>query len=268
MSTRPTFLVTGATGRLGRAVVRQLAARGDALLLTGRSAALLAAVEAEHGVPGRVETLVVDATQPEGAQEAAAEAARRFGGLTGLVHLVGHFGPGPLMLTDVGEYESLLHANFLSAVVTTQAVLPHLGPGGRLVYFTSPLVQEPMAGLSAYAASKAALTTWMRSVAHEVKRRGVHANAVSLTIADTPDMRAERPGLDLSHTVTPDQVANAVRFLTGPDAEGVYGAVVPVHGRFGFSSALAGGPPAAAPAAAAPAAAAPAATPVGAGRAG
>lgn len=244
--TGATFLVTGATGRLGPAVVAALTARGDRLLLTGRDPARLARLADEVGVPGRVETLVADPSDPADAQRAAAHAVERFDGLTGLVHLVGHFVPGPLMLTDVGDYRTLLDDNFLSAVVATQAVLPHLGAGGRLVYFTSPLVAEPLAGLSAYAASKAALTTWMRSVAHEVKGRGIHANAVSLTIADTPAMREERPGIDLDHTVRPEHVASAVRFLTGPESEGMYGGVVPVHGRFGFSSALAGGPPAAA----------------------
>ncbi|MBB1253385.1 SDR family oxidoreductase [Streptomyces alkaliterrae] len=238
------YLVTGATGRLAEAVVRLLAERGDRLLLTGRNATRLAELRKTYGGSGRVEVLEADVTEPSGAQHAAAEAARRSdGGLTGMVHLVGSFAAGPLMLTDAAEYRQVLEANFLSAVTATQAVLPHLGAGGRLVYFTSPLIHEPLAALSAYTASKAALTAWMRSVAHEVKRRGVHANAVSLTIADTPEMRRERPGIDLDHTVRPELVARAVGFLTGPESDGVYGGVIPVLGRFSFSSALSAGPP-------------------------
>lgn len=237
------LLVTGATGRLGEATVRLLAERGDRLLLTGRNGARLAELDKSYGEPGFVETLEVDVADPAGAQWAAAEADKRFGVITGLVHLVGRFSAGPLMLTDVSEYDQLLRSNFLSAVVATQAVLPYLTEGGRLVYFSSPLVQEPLGALSAYSASKAALVTWMRSMAHEVKRRGVHANAVVLAIADTPEMRRERPGLDLDHTVSAELVARVVGFLTSEASEGMYGSCVPVLGKFEFSSAVAGGPP-------------------------
>ena len=188
------LLITGATGALGEATVRVLAERGHRLLLTGRGGDRLAELEAKFGRPGVVETMQIDATQPDGAQQAAARAAERFDGLGGLVHLVGRFGFGPLMLTDVGVYDEMMAANFRSAVVATQAVLPHLTEGGRLVYFSTPLAIEPLAALSAYAAAKAALLTWVRSIAHEVKRRGIHANVVSMTIADTPELRAELQG--------------------------------------------------------------------------
>lgn len=237
------FLVTGATGRLGEATVRVLVERGDRLLLTGRNGKRLAELEKSYGSSGLVQTLQVDATEPDGARSAAAEAASRFDGLTGLIHLVGEFAVGPLMLTDVGTYEEVMRSNFLSAVVTTQAVLPHLGEGGRLIYFGSPLSDEPLAGLSAYAASKAALLSWMRAIAHEVKRRGVHANAIVLTLADTPEMRRERPNIDLDHTVSAELVARAVAYLTSEASDGVYGGILPVLGKFSFSSVLTGGPP-------------------------
>ncbi|WP_433546983.1 SDR family NAD(P)-dependent oxidoreductase [Streptomyces sp. CA-294286] len=244
MSSPRTLLVTGATGRLGEATVRALAERGDRLMLTGRDGGRLDELAARVTPgEGRLAVLALDATRPDGAQHAAAEAVRRFGRLDGLVHLVGSFGVGPVMLTDVTAYEDLLRANFLSAVVATQAVLPHLGEGGRLVYFGTPLADEPLAAMSAYAASKAALVAWMRSMGHEVKKRGIHANAISLTLVETPQLRKEMPHVDPSLTVEADLVGRAVRFLTGDDSEGMYGSVVPVVGKFGFTSALTGGPP-------------------------
>ncbi|MET9294797.1 SDR family oxidoreductase [Streptomyces sp. NPDC003077] len=246
MSAARALLVTGATGRLGPATVRALVERGDRLLLTGRDAARLTALAGNAAAwdgPGEVDVLVADTGRPDGAQHAAAEAAARFGSLDGMVHLVGGFAVGPLMLTDVSAYEDLLTANFLSAVVATQAVLPHLTEGGKLVYFGTPLADEPLAAMSAYAASKAALVTWMRSMAHEVKNRGIHANAISLTLVDTPQTREEMPHVDPALTVDAELVARAVRFLTSEDSDGMYGSVMPVVGRFGFTSALAGGPP-------------------------
>ncbi|GAA3383110.1 SDR family oxidoreductase [Cryptosporangium minutisporangium] len=238
------LLVTGATGRLGEAAVRLLAERGDRLLLTGRNAERLAELEKTFGEPGVVEVLHVDVSDPDGARRAAALAAERFDGLSGLVHLVGTFDVGPLMLTDVAAYQAVMASNFYSAVVTSQAVLPHLTDGGRLVFFGSPLAAEPMGGLSAYAAAKAALEAWVRSISHEVKKRGVHANLVSLTLVDTPEMRRERPGVVLDDTVSDELVARVIGFLTSEAADGLYGSVVPVVGKFGFASSLAGGPPA------------------------
>ncbi|MEU4542244.1 SDR family NAD(P)-dependent oxidoreductase [Nonomuraea dietziae] len=238
----PVLLVTGATGGLGGAVVPRLAARGDRLLLVGRDKDRLAELEAVHGAPGQVETLTADVSDPEGARSAAEEAVTRYGRLDGLVHLVGTFRAGPLFLMDADAYEQTLRANFLSAVTATQAALPHLGQGARLVFFTTPLADEPLPALSAYAASKAALVAWARSVAHELKRGGVHVNVISMTMADTPDKRAARPDLNFDHTVAPDLVARAVAFLTSEEADGLYGAVVPVLGRFEFRSDLSGPP--------------------------
>lgn len=241
------FLVSGATGRVGEATVRLMASRGDRLLLTGRDAGRLAELEKSYGQPGVVECLAIDITDPALAQQACAHAAELFGRVDGLVHLVGEFSVGPLMLTDLASYEDVMASNFYSAVVATQAVLPHLGDGGRLVYFGTPLSEEPLAGMSAYAAAKGALTSWVRAVSHEVKRRGIHANLVSLTLVDTPEMRAERPGIDLDSTVSAELVARAVAFLTSEESDGLYGSIVPVLGRFGFTSVLAGGPPAGGP---------------------
>lgn len=244
------FIVTGATGAVGEVVIRHLLERGDRLMLVGRDGDALAALQARYADTGRVETFTGNVLDPGDAQEAAAQAARRLDGLSGLVHLVGSFKPGPLMLTDVSAYEDLLAANFLSAVVATQAVLPHLIEGGRLVYFGTPLVTEPLAGLSGYSAAKAALMTWVRSMSHEVKNRGIHANVVSLTLVETEEMRRDRPEVPREHTVEADLVARAVGFLTSPESDGLYGSIVPVVGRFSYTSALAGGPPAGRPPAA------------------
>ncbi|WP_084963790.1 SDR family oxidoreductase [Thermoactinospora rubra] len=239
----PVFLVTGATGQLGGAVVEQLGGRGDRLLLVARDKDRLADLEAEFGAEGRLETLAADVSDPEEARRAAAEAVGRFGRLDGLVHLVGGFRAGPLFLTGPDVYEQMLRDNFLSAVTATQGVLPHLGEGARLVYFGTPLAEVPLPGLSAYAAAKAALVTWVKSVAHELKRKGIHANAVVMTMADTPDKRRERPHMNFDHTVTPELVARVVGFLTGPGSDGLYGCAVPVLGRFEFTSELGGPPP-------------------------
>lgn len=237
------YLVTGATGPVAGATIRLLVDRGDRLLLTGRNKERLAELDEQYAGTGRVGTHVCDLTQPLGAPDAVERAVERFGRLDGLVHMIGHFHAGPVMATDPEVYEQVVRTNFLSAVRATQAVLPRLDRGGRLVYFGTPLAQEPLAGLSAYAAGKAALMAWVRGLSHEVKHRGVHANVVVMTMADTPEAREQRPHVDFSEAITPELVARAVGFLTSDAADGLYGSAVPVLGRFGFSTALAAPPP-------------------------
>jgi NAD(P)-dependent dehydrogenase (short-subunit alcohol dehydrogenase family) len=244
MSDAGTLLVTGATGALGEAVAARLLRTGHRLVLTGRNEARLAdlaGLAATCG--GEVDTVVVDATSAEGAERAVRHTLSRFGGVDGMVHLVGGFAVGPVAHTPVRAYLDLFHANVVSAVTATQAVLPHLGDGGRLVYVSSLLASEPFAGLGAYAASKAALQAWVRSLAHEVKGRGVHANTVVMTMADTPDARASRPHVDFDHATRPEDVAKVIEFLVGPGSEGLYGCAIPVLGRFEFGTPLLGGGP-------------------------
>jgi NAD(P)-dependent dehydrogenase (short-subunit alcohol dehydrogenase family) len=244
MSGQPrTLLLTGATGAVGAAVVERLASRGDQLFLTGRKLDRLELLKKEHDPADRIGFANLDATTPEGAAEAVAGAVTRFGRVDGLVHLVGDFAVGPVERTEVAVYERLLQACFLSAVTATKAVLPHLGEDSHLVYIGTPLATEPLAGFGAYASVKAALLAWVKALSHEIKGRGIHANSVVMTMADTPQARAERPHADFSHAITPDAVAEVIAFLTSPAARGVFGAAVPVLGQFGFSSSLGGPPP-------------------------
>ncbi|MDA2812975.1 SDR family NAD(P)-dependent oxidoreductase [Nocardiopsis sp. RSe5-2] len=243
----PALLVTGATGALGGAVAARLAAEGRDVLLTGRNEARLKELaeglrEAGAG-PGALETVAADAATEDGARTAVRAALDRFGALHGLVHLIGGFAVGPVMRTGAQEHRDLYHANVVSAVEATRAVLPHLGEGGRLVYVSSLLAAEPFPAMGAYAASKAALQAWVRSLAHEVKDRGVRANTVVMTMADTPEARASRPGVDFDMATRPEEVAEVIAFLTGAGAEGVNGAAVPVLGRFAFSTPMLGGSP-------------------------
>lgn len=233
------FLITGATGPVAEEVIALLADRGDSLLLTGRNETRLSQLAGRFGKPGHIEVCAADVTEPTGAEYVAQELASRLGPAEGLIHMVGHFHGGPFMRTSPADYERTVRVNFLSAVYVTQALLPRLTAGARVVFFATPLAGEPLPGLSAYAASKAALITWARSLSHEVKQHGIHVNVIMMTMADTPQARRERPSADFSEAVTPNLVARTVSFLTSDAADGLYGSVIPVLGKFGFTTPLA-----------------------------
>jgi NAD(P)-dependent dehydrogenase (short-subunit alcohol dehydrogenase family) len=237
------YLVTGPTGAMGEAVVGKLVRSGHRLVLAGRNETRLK--ELVESAPDRdaLAVVVADTTEPLSARRAVSAAIERFGRIDGLIHLVGGFHIGPVMLSDLDAYRRMFHVNVVSAVSATQAVLPQLSDGGHLVYLSSVLASEPFAGFGAYAAAKAALQAWVRSLAHEVKHRGVHANTVIMTMADTPESRANRPHVDFDHATKPSAVADVIDFLLTPAADGFHGAALPVLGKFEFSTALLAAPP-------------------------
>lgn len=243
MSDAQVLLVTGPTGAMGEAVVTRLAGAGHKLMLAARNETRLKELADSLDAGDNVATLTTDVGEPLGARRAVSVAMDTFGRVDGLIHLVGGFHVGPVALTDTASYQRLFSANVLSAVTTTQAVLPHLAEGSHIVFLSSVLAQEPFPGLGAYAASKAALQAWAKSLSHEVKHRGVHVNTVVMTMADTPESRAQRPHVDFDHATKPTAVAEVIEFLVSPGADGMYGAVVPVLGKFEFSSPLTAPPP-------------------------
>ena len=237
---RRAFVVTGATGNLGEPIARRLVDRGDGVLLVGRDESKLRSLCQRLGL-GDSAYWAGDMLLPEEADAAAAYACAQHGRLDGLIHLVGSFHMGtPATVAASDLYGELFRSNVLSAVTATASVLPRLDGGGYLVYLSSLLAEEPMAGSAPYAAAKAALHAWVRALSREVKDGNVHANVVVTSRIDTPARRALFPGADFSTWVPADDLAALVAMLTSPAAAGVHGAVIRACGTFALEMPGAG----------------------------
>ncbi|HSK27194.1 MAG TPA: SDR family NAD(P)-dependent oxidoreductase [Jiangellales bacterium] len=170
-------LVTGATGGLGAPLSRRLARAGARLTLVARDPERLAALAAD--VEGAA-TVAVDLTDPDAAKQAVSAAVESHGGLDGVVHAAGAVAFGPFDGTGADVLDRLLAVNFLAPVRLLQAALPHLDAAvaaGRqpfVVHLSAVVAEQPMAGMAAYSASKAALTAYDTAVARELRRRKVH----------------------------------------------------------------------------------------------
>lgn len=86
-------------------------------------------------------------------------------------------------------------------------------------------------GMSAYAASKAAVVALTQAAATELKERKILVNAVAPSTIDTPMNRAAMPDADHARWPTPQEIADAIVFLASPENVAVSGAVVPLYGR-------------------------------------
>ncbi|KMO97656.1 SDR family NAD(P)-dependent oxidoreductase [Streptomyces roseus] len=173
-------LVTGASKGIGLAVTRALAGEGALVVAAARTTG---GDLAELAAGGRVRPVAVDLATPDGPGHAVREAVAAFGGLDVLVNNVGAVRPrlgGFLSLTDE-DWAWALDINFLTAVRTTRAALPHLleRGAGSIVTVSSVNAFLPDPGVIDYGAAKAALTNFCKALSKEVGPQGVRVNTVS-----------------------------------------------------------------------------------------
>ena len=121
--------------------------------------------------------------------------------------------------------------NLRSAVAASQALLPHLDAGGRIVNIGALAALKAARGMGAYAASKAGVMRFTEALAEELQDRRITVNAVLPSIIDTPASRADMPQADVDRWVTPQALGRVVAFLLSDDGATITGACLPVSGR-------------------------------------
>jgi NAD(P)-dependent dehydrogenase (short-subunit alcohol dehydrogenase family) len=221
------ILVTGASGGLGSAVTRAFLDAGATVAGVFRSGAPPVTHE-------RFLSIHADLSVAEDAAAAVERARSQAGRLDALIHLVGGFAGGqPVAATDDATWKRMLDMNLNSAFYAMRAALPVLlaAGRGRIVAVGSKTAVEPVAKLSAYGVSKAALVALVRTVALELKGAGITANAVLPSVIDTPANRAADPAADFSKWVAPESIASLILWLASDAAADVNGAVIPIYGR-------------------------------------
>lgn len=220
-------LITGATGGLGKAVVRAFLQEGALVAGTARR------WSGEDAVDGLLQ-VQADLTTPEGAEaavRAVIEARRR---LDAVVHLVGGFAmDGPLESTKVETWDRMMGINARSAFLVFRAALAASQSGAlrRLIAVGSRAGEQASPGAIAYAVSKAALHALVVNLAAEVADRGITVNAVLPGVIDTAANRTAMPGADFSKWVTPESIAETLVWLASDAASDTSGALIPVYGR-------------------------------------
>jgi len=205
-------LVAGASGGLGAPISRRLADVGARLTLLGRHHARLKAL-------GLAATVTVgDLRQAQAAEQAVAVAVASHGGLDGLVVASGVVAFGPVAELPDDVLVDLFAVNVLAPIRLLRAALPHLvasageGRAPFVVQISAVVAEQPTAGMAAYSASKAALTSFDAAAGRELRRAGIRL--VDVRPPHTETGLADRPlagtAPRLPQGLDPDAVAARV----------------------------------------------------------
>jgi len=236
-------LVTGASRGIGRAIAEALAAAGAAVVLGARDEAKLAqAVDAIVSIGGRASAVSLDVCHRESIDAALAAVLQRHGRIDGLVNNAGITRDNLLLRMKAEEWEAVLSTNLTGVYHCTQAALrPMLKQrSGRIVNVTSVVGITGNAGQANYAASKAGVIGFTKSIAREVASRSITVNAVAPGFIDTEmtaamtdkAKEAVASSIPMGRVGKPEDVAGATLFLLSDAAAYVTGQVLGVDGGF------------------------------------
>ncbi|WP_295914777.1 3-oxoacyl-ACP reductase FabG [uncultured Xanthomonas sp.] len=232
-------LVTGASRGIGAAIADELAAQGATVIGTATSDAGAQAIGARlaaHGGHGRA----LDVTDAAAVDALIEAIAKEFGPVSILVNNAGITRDNLLMRMKDDDWQAIIDTNLTSVFRTSKAVLRGMMKArkGRIVNIASVVGVTGNPGQANYAAAKAGIIAFSKSMAKEIGSRGITVNVVAPGFIDT-DMtkalpEAQRAALleqiALGQLGQPSDIANAVAFLAGPGAGYITGETLHVNG--------------------------------------
>ncbi len=244
MSESTRFLVTGGASGIGLAVARLAHARGAGVALLDRD--VEAARRAQESLGARAVAIACDVADPDSVAVAVNEAADFLGGLAAVVNAAGIDLQASLPEIEDADWSRVLGVNLTGPMLVCRAALPHLrrGGGGTIVNVASAAGLAPLAHRSAYCATKAGVIMFGKSLAMELAADAIRVNSVCPGAVDTPlfrgsyehgaDPEAElariRARYALNRIARPEELAEAILFLSSPASSFVTGIAMAVDG--------------------------------------
>ncbi len=230
------YVVTGAGSGINLAIARALLEAGCRVAAWDVTPGKLA----DDAHP-RLTFTTIDVRDKAGLTREAAAVARNAGGIAGLVAGAGVMQHAPFLEIKEEDFDRTMAINLKGAMLTVQAVLPHLRSAGKgsIVMFASMLARSGGANAADYIASKGGILGLSRTLAMEIADAGIRVNTISPTVIDTPMPQAvysrqtlEARGRDspMGRLATVDDVAAAALFLLSDDASFMTGQDIRING--------------------------------------
>jgi 3-oxoacyl-[acyl-carrier protein] reductase len=237
-----TYIVTGASGGLGLATARVLAAEGANLVISSRSEQSIARAAAELGE--NVVGIPVDNADPESAERLAATAIAKWGALHGALISVGGPRPGTALDTEEDDWRAAFDSVFLGGLRIARSVARAGAEGTSLAFVLSSSVRSPIPGLAISNGLRPGLAMVAKTLADELGPNGVRVNGLMPGKIATdrvreldskggdPDAtrRSAEKTIPLRRYGTPEEFGRVAAFVLSPAASYLTGVMIPVDG--------------------------------------
>lgn len=233
-------LVTGASRGIGRTIAKRLATQGSHVIAVARGENAAETVREISEAGGKADLASADVVDASAVDALIAQTLEKHGRIDILVNNAGIARDQLLLRMKREDWDAVVATNLTAAFSCTQAVLKPMvrQRSGRIIFISSVVGQAGNAGQTNYAASKAGVIGFAKSVALEIASRNITANVVAPGLIET-DMTREIAGgtretwesrIPLRRIGTPDDVAAAVCFLASDEASYITGQVLAVNG--------------------------------------
>ena len=234
-----TALITGASGGIGSSIAKALKAQGAKLVISGTRVERLEALKAELGGDG-VHVIACNLRDKADVENLATKAEEALGHIDILVNNAGLTRDTLLMRMKDEDWDDVLHVNLTSTFILTRAVLKGMMKrrAGRVIGITSVVGVTGNPGQTNYAASKAAMIGFSKSLAGEVATRNITINCVAPGFIETA-MTEELPekvkesilsNIPARRMGTSDEIASSVVYLASDEAQYITGQTIHVNG--------------------------------------
>jgi 3-oxoacyl-[acyl-carrier protein] reductase len=242
-STIKSVIVTGASRGIGRAVATRLAHDGFAVIVNfaGNSTKAEEVVAEIKGAGGQAIAVQADVANAVDVDRLFKEAVGTFGGINVVVNCAGIMPLSPIDTLDLDLFDKVITTNLRGTFVVLGQASRQLSLGGRIIAFSSSVIAMAFPTYGPYIASKAGVEGLVRVLANELRGRNITVNAVApgpvatelfLTGKDEGQIEHLRKLSPLERLGQPEDIANLVSFLAGPDGGWVNGQVLRANGGF------------------------------------
>jgi 3-oxoacyl-[acyl-carrier protein] reductase len=234
-------IVTGASGGIGQAIALRLASEGASLAVCGQNEARLMETVIQCRATGaRVEPHLLDVSKADQVAAKVSEIEKAFGQVDILVNNAGITRDNLLVRMSEADWDAVVSTNLKSVFLFTKAVMRGMMKrrSGSIINISSIIGLTGNPGQANYAASKAGINAFTKSVARELASRNIRANAIApgfiatKMTADIPEEMQKKmlESIPLGRYGRPEDVADAVLFLAGDQASYITGQVLSVCG--------------------------------------
>jgi 3-oxoacyl-[acyl-carrier protein] reductase len=243
-SAKKSAIVTGASRGIGRAVARRLARDGFAVAVNYAGNAAKAeevVAEIEKAAGGQAIAVQADVANAADVERLFKETVDTFGGINVVVNCAGIMPLSPIAGGDMEIFDKVIATNLRGTFVVLGQAARQISSGGRIIAFSSSVIAKAFPTYGPYIASKAGVEGLVRVLANELRGRDITVNAVApgpvatelfLTGKAETQIEQLRKLPPLERLGQPEDIANVVSFLVGPEGGWVNGQVLRANGGF------------------------------------